>query len=50
MVILGAEEYERLVAPDDLVDFLRRSPLADALKEGDLDLERAPDTGRDVRI
>jgi prevent-host-death family protein len=48
VVVVSAEDYERLVAPQDLVEFLRASPLARALSEGGLDLERPRDVGRDV--
>jgi prevent-host-death family protein len=48
VVVISAEDYERLTAPGDLVDFLRQSPLADALSSGDLDLDRPRDPGRDV--
>ena len=48
VVILSAEDYQQLVAPGDLVAFLRKSPLAKALKNGELDLKRPRDLGRDV--
>lgn len=50
VVVLAAEEYERLTAPKDLVTFLQDSPLAEALAEGELDLERPRDLGRDVEL
>ena len=50
VVVLSAEEYERLTAPADLVEFLRHSPLAEALAAGELDLERERDIGRDVEL
>lgn len=50
VVVLAAEEYERLTAPKDLVAFLQDSPLAEALAEGELDLERPRDLGRDVEL
>jgi antitoxin Phd len=50
VVVISAEDYERLVAPQDLVRFLRESPLAEALAEGDLDLSREEDYGRDVLL
>lgn len=40
VVVLNAEEYERLTVPADLVELLRRSPLAEALAAGELVLER----------
>jgi antitoxin Phd len=50
VVIMSADDYERLVAPGDLVEFLRQSPLAEALSTGDLDLQRPSDLGREVSI
>lgn len=48
VVVISADDYERLTAPADLVDFLRQSPLAEALSSGDLDIDRPRDLGRDV--
>ena len=50
VVILDAEEYRRLTAPRDLLDFLRGSPFADAVAEGDLCLDRPGDLDRDVGL
>ena len=50
VVVVSAEEYERLSAPGDLVEFLRTSPLADALAEGDLVFERDRDPGRNIDL
>lgn len=50
VVVVGVEEYRRLTAPRNLLDFLRDSPFAEAVAEGDLDLERQPDYGRDVPL
>lgn len=50
VVVLSVEDYQRLATPQSLVDFVRDSPLADALAEGDLHLDRARDTGRDVAL
>lgn len=36
VVILAKEDYERLVAPGSLVEFMRSSPLAKAVDEGEL--------------
>jgi len=49
-VVLGVEEYRRLVQPDGLVEFLLTSPLAEALGEGSLRLTRSRDMGRDVPL
>lgn len=47
VVVISAEEYDRLTRPAvGIVEFLAGSPLADV----DLDLSRAPDTGRDVDL
>jgi prevent-host-death family protein len=50
VVVLPAEEYERLTArakqPRSLVEFLRQSPLAEILPY----LERKPDFGRKVEL
>lgn len=49
-VVISAEEYRRLVAPEDLFTFLQNSPLADAIAAGEFELHRAPDFGRDVDL
>jgi prevent-host-death family protein len=50
VVILPAEQFERLTArakqPESLVDFFAKSPLAKA----NLDLEREPDYGREIDL
>lgn len=50
VVVLSAEEYTRLTTPQNLVRFFRESPLAEVYAEGDLDLTRSRDTGRDIAI
>ena len=50
VVILSAEEYEKLAEPGDLVSFLKTSPLAEAMADGTLALERSRDVGRDVSL
>lgn len=50
VVVVSVEEYERLVSPTGLVEFLRSSPLAEALAAGAIDLERRRDLGRDVTL
>jgi antitoxin Phd len=50
VVVVSAEDYERLVAPRSLVAFLRESPFAEALAEGELDLSRPEDHGRDLQL
>ena len=48
--VASAKDRERLGAPADLVDFVRRSPLAEVLAEGELDLDRLRHSGRDVAL
>ena len=51
VVMLAKEDYERLIAPQNLVDFMRNSPLAAAVVKGELSadaFERESDAGRDV--
>lgn len=50
VVVVSKEDYERLVAPSGLVDFMRRSPLAQAVAHGEVDLDRARDFGRDIEL
>jgi prevent-host-death family protein len=46
-VIISAADYDRLTAPrESLVEFFRNSPLAEAMVEGELDLERDRDAIR----
>lgn len=49
-VVIGVEEYRRLAAPRNLLAFLRDSPFAEAVADGELDLERPEDYGRDVEL
>jgi prevent-host-death family protein len=51
VVVLAAEDYDRLVAPrDSLVDFFRNSPLAEAMAAGEIDLDRDRDEIRDLDL
>jgi prevent-host-death family protein len=57
VVVIARADYERLVAPTNLVDFLRASPLAAAVADGVFDgaadadpFARARDVGRDVEF
>lgn len=36
VVVLARDDYERLVAPGDVVEFLRNSPVSKAIADGDL--------------
>ena len=38
VVVLAKEDYEQLVAPRNLADFLRESPLAEAVGAGELEM------------
>jgi prevent-host-death family protein len=49
-VVLGVEEYRRLTQPESLLEFLSDSPLADALRSGELEMERRTDPGRDIDL
>jgi prevent-host-death family protein len=53
VVVIAREDYERLVAPANLAGFMRASPLAEALRSGELDpdaFERRRDMGRDIDL
>lgn len=53
VVVIAREDYERLVAPVNLVDFVRSSPLAAAEPRGQLvpgAFDRSRDMGRDVDV
>jgi prevent-host-death family protein len=48
-VVVAAADYDRLTKPrESMVDFFRNSPLAEAMAEGGLDLERERDPIRDL--
>jgi antitoxin Phd len=48
-VVVAAADYDRLTKPrESIVDFFRNSPLAEAMAEGELDLERERDPIRDL--
>lgn len=57
VVVIAREDYERLVAPRDLVGVLAASPLARAIAAGDFGdvdahdpFDRSRDTGRDIDL
>ncbi len=53
VVVLAKEDYERLVMPTGIVDFLRNSPAAAAVAAGDLPedaFERHQDLPRNVDL
>lgn len=41
VVVISAEDYAKLTTTEDLLTFLQRSPLAEAVRAGDGDLDRA---------
>ena len=50
-VLVAAADYDRLTKPrESIVDFFRNSPLAEAMAEGELDLERERDPIRDSAL
>lgn len=50
VVVVSATEYDQLVAPRGLVKFLRESPLAEAMKYGEFELERPTEPARDIEL
>ena len=49
VVVVSAEDYASLTAPEEnLVDFLRNSPLSEALADGSFDLTRDKGISRDI--
>ena len=50
-MVVAFAEFRRLAAPkQSLIDFLRQSPLAAALAEGEFDLRRSRDEGRRIDL
>lgn len=50
VVVVSVEEYGQLVAPRGLVQFLRDSPLADAMKYGQFEPDRPTEPARDIEL
>jgi prevent-host-death family protein len=50
VVVVSAEEYERLIGARSLFEFLRASPLADLQAEQELVIERDVDPGREIGL
>lgn len=50
VVVISAEDYAELTGTQNLVDFLRNSPLAEAFRAGEIDLTRQRDYGRDIDL
>ena len=50
VVVVSVGDYQRLTATRPLTTFLRDSPFAEALTDGELDLERSRDRGREIEL
>jgi prevent-host-death family protein len=53
VVVVAKDDYERLIAPEGLYEFLRKSPAAQAIASGELPedaFERRRDLPRDVDL
>lgn len=51
VVVMSAEDYEQLVAPQDLIEFMQSSPLAEVIASGEFVLpERSREYGRDIEF
>jgi prevent-host-death family protein len=53
VVVIATEDYERLTAPPNLFDFLRDSPITNAIACGELPedaFERRPELPRDIDL
>ena len=48
VVVVSAEDYAVLTFAGDLVEFLQKSPLADAVKHGEIELTRSRVLARNV--
>jgi len=52
VVVISADEYDRLAQPQDLIDFMQASPLAKAIAAGEFELEidRSEDFSREINF
>ena len=51
VVIVSLEEYRRAKKPkQSFLEFMQNSPLAEAMKEHELDFSRSKDPGRDIDL
>lgn len=50
VVVVSAEDYERLIGSQSLFDFLKDSPLAKVQAEQELSIEREHDLGREIGL
>ncbi len=48
VVVISKADYEKLIAPDSLTAFLRKSPLARAIADGTVSIVRATGSARDI--
>jgi prevent-host-death family protein len=50
VVVISADEYDRLAQPQDLIEFMQASPLAKAIAAGEFELEidRSEDSSREI--
>ena len=49
VIVISAEDYQRLAGEEDIVAFLQHSPLADAIAEGS-EFDRPRDMGRELDL
>jgi prevent-host-death family protein len=52
VVVISAAEYDRLAKPQNLIEFMQASPLAEAIAAGEFELEidRSDDFSRDIDL
>jgi antitoxin Phd len=50
VVVVSAVDYQRLATPEPLLDFLRGSPLAEAIAAGEFQVERSRDEGAAIPL
>ena len=50
VIVVSAEDYAKLAGTQNLVDFFKNSPLAEAFQAGELDLSRSRDSARDIEL
>ncbi len=51
VVVLGIEEYRSMTEPPGgLAGFFSDSPFGEAIRAGELTIERSPDFGRDIEL
>jgi prevent-host-death family protein len=53
VVVIAREDYEQLVGPENLADFLRNSPLAEAVRAGEIPenaFDRRREFARDIEL